>query len=116
MKNAISCYIKKLTDQPEMLLFEETLSVIDENYEFHETGFVNGAQRNEAGQNSGSCKVFAFAQLHQLSNQQTLNMFAQFYRDDVLGEPNGEDHQNIRQFMRYGFTRLQFDGQALKSK
>ena len=115
MNDLIKSYIEKITNQPETLLFDETLAVIDESYVFTETGFDNGDQRNEAGQNSGSCKVFAFAQRHQLSNQQTLHMFAQYYRDDVLSNPNGNDHQNIRQFMQHGFAGLRFDGQALSS-
>lgn len=118
MKNAIeTCsietYIEKLTNQPQALLFEETLATVDAHYTFTETAFDNGSQRNEAGQNSGSCKVFSFAKLHQLTEQQTLNMFAQFYHDDVLGNPDGDDHQNIRQFMQQGFDGLRFDSEAL---
>ena len=87
--------------------------MIDAHYQFTGTAFDNGEQHNDAGQNSGSCKVFSFAQLNQLSEQQTLNMFAQYYRDDVLGNPSGEDHQNIRQFMVHGFAGLRFAGDAL---
>ena len=114
MSNSIESFIEKITYQPQQLSFAETLAVIDHNYEFTETGFNNGDQRNEAGQNSGSCKVFAFAKLHELSKQQTLSMFAQYYRDDVLGKPDGDDHQNIRQFMRYGFAGISFDAVALQ--
>lgn len=110
---AIADYIEKLTTQAETLDFSETLTVIDAYYQFTETAFDNGEQHNEAGQNSGSCKVFSFAQLNQLSEQQTLNMFAQYYRDDVLSQPDGDDHQNIRQFMLHGFAGLRFAGQAL---
>jgi hypothetical protein len=57
------------------------------------SAFKNGDQLNEVGQNSGSCKVFAFGQIHQFTVQQTLAMFGQHYRD-VL-PPQGTEHQNI---------------------
>ena len=114
MKHTIESYLAKITDQPQNLLFEETIATIDAHYVFTETGFNNGDQRNDAGQNSGSCKVFSFATINQLSEQQTLNMFAQYYHDDVLNNPNHDDHQNIRQFMQHGFKGLAFDAKALK--
>lgn len=52
--------------------------------------------------------------MHKLSKQQTLYMFAQYYRDDVLSKPDGDDHQNIRQFMRHGFSRITFEADALR--
>ena len=115
MKHSIDSYLEKLNNQPHDVSFEETIATIDANYEFTETVFNNGDQCNEAGQNSGSCKVFAFAKLHALSEQQTLNMFAQYYRD-VLATPEGADHQNIRQFMQHGFDGLRFEKEALAKK
>ncbi len=106
-------YLKALDDAPQSIDFTQTLSVIDGEYTFTETAFKNGNTENAAGQNSGSCKVFAFAIKHGLNKQQTLNMFAQYYRDDVLKNPAGDDHQNIRQFMQHGFEGLTFAGEAL---
>jgi len=71
---------------------------------------------NEAGQNSGSCKIFAFAQRHGLSQQQALACFGTYYRDDVLQNPNGTDHQNIRNFMDTGWPGIAFDGEPLHAK
>lgn len=116
MNYSIEAYIEKLQNQPQDLLFDETLGTIDAHYDFTVTGFRNGEQQNEAGENSGSCKVFSFAKMHSLSEQQTLNMFAQYYRDDVLNNPEGLDHQNIRQFMQSGFAGLEFSGTALSAK
>lgn len=87
--------------------FRDTLNVITEYYEYHPTRFFNGLREdrlvNEAGTNEGSCKIFYFARLHGLTESQTLNLFGNYYRDDVLNNPDGQDHLNIRTFMRYGW-------------
>ncbi len=71
---------------------------------------------NKAGTNEGSCKIFAFAQINQLDQQQTLNLFGDYYRLDVLNEPQGTGHQNIRNFMKYGWDGIHFKGVALTAK
>ena len=92
--------------------FEDTMAVIGENYEYTPTGFNNGDVRNEAGQNEGSCKVFAFAQLNDLTPEKTLACFGRFYQD-VLAAPEGTDHGNIRAFMANGWSGIAFDATAL---
>lgn len=114
--NNLDAYIAKLTQSPDTLTFEETITQIDAMYDFVETAFQNGDIENAAGENSGSCKVLSFAIKHELDEHQTLNMFAQYYRKDVLGNLMGDDHQNIRQFMRHGFDKLAFAGEALQEK
>ena len=47
--------------------FPETITYIDEKYMFTPTTFKNGNQINHAGENNGSCKIFAFAQLQQFT-------------------------------------------------
>ena len=116
MLHSIPEFLDVLTNKPESIEFAEVIALLDAHYHFTETAFSNGAQHNEAGQNSGSCKVLGFAQLHDLTQQQTLNLFAQYYRDDVLGNPDGNDHQNIRQFMEHGFAGLVFDASPLSPK
>ncbi|WP_294321928.1 HopJ type III effector protein [uncultured Chryseobacterium sp.] len=96
--------------------FKDVIAFIDEHYDFTPTKFTNGNAVNEAGQNNGSCKVFSFAQLNDLSQQQTLNLFGEFYREDVLKNPEGTDHQNIRNFMQTGWEGISFEGKALKRK
>lgn len=97
--------------------FDETIAVISEYYHYQPTEFSNGQHEhvliNKAGANEGSCRIFAFAKLHELSPQQTLNLFGDFYRHDVLNNPDGSDHQNIRLFMRYGWDGIAFSGAAL---
>ena len=60
--------------------------------------------------------LFAFAQKQQLSEAQTLACFGDYYRKDVLENPQGEDHQNIRQFMKSGWFGIAFSGDALAAK
>lgn len=109
----IEMFLQQLRDTPETIQFNDTMAVIDANYHFTPTAFQNGNQFNAAGENSGSCKLFSFAQLHQLSSAQTLHCFGAYYREDVLSRPTGEDHQNIRNFMHAGWSGIRFDGQAL---
>ena len=99
--------------------FDETIAVITENYHYQATEFSNGLNEdilvNKAGTNEGSCKIFAFAKIHQLNQQQTLNLFGDYYRLDVLNDPQGTGHQNIRNFMKYGWAGICFKGEALTS-
>ncbi len=109
-------FLQTLETAPDSINFNATISVIDAHYDFTPTSFRNGELQNEAGQNNGSCKVFSFARLHQLSPQQTLHCFGAYYRDDVLKHPQGTDHQNIRNFIKTGWEGIAFKGDALKPK
>ena len=95
--------------------FDDTMAVINESYHYTPTSFSNGlgndCLNNDAGTNEGSCKIFAFAKLNQLDKTQTLNLFGDFYHQDVLNDPDGTGHQNIRNFMHYGWEGIQFSKQ-----
>lgn len=108
--------LEQLKNNPETIQFEEVITYIDEHYDFTPTSFKNGDTMNEAGQNNGSCKVFSFAKLQELSKEEVLALFGEFYREDVLKNPEGTDHQNIRNFMKYGWEGISFEGEALKEK
>ncbi len=56
---------------------------------------------NKQGENEGSAKVLSYAALSNLDKESTLKLWGQYYRD-VLANPDGDDHQNIRNFMKYG--------------
>ena len=109
-------FLQKLNDTPEQISFNDTLALIDALYDFTPTTFNNGSVRNEAGQNNGSCKLFSFAKIQGLSQQRTLACFGDYYRKDVLGNPGGSDHQNIRNFMQTGWPGITFEGGALTPK
>ena len=100
---------------PEFVEFTQVMETIDEFYHYKPTRFKNGNSLvNDAGTNEGSCKVFAFAQLHQLTVSETLACFGHYYRIDVLQKPNGDDHKNIRSFMINGWGGLSFESAPLQ--
>ena len=100
--------------------FEDVISYISAHYDYTPTRFSNGAGAhvvvNEAGQNAGACRVFALAQLEQLDEQDTLQLFGRYYLQDVLQNPQGSDHANIRAFMRSGWAGIHYDGVALLAR
>lgn len=112
-------FIEKAKQQ-QAVSFNDTIAIITEHYHYQPTEFSNGlgqqALISPAGTNEGSCKIFAFAKLHQLDQQQTLNLFGDYYHADVLNNPNGTGHQNIRNFMRDGWDGIQFTGVALSPR
>ncbi|MGY8870398.1 MAG: HopJ type III effector protein [Pseudomonadales bacterium] len=115
-------FISKLISESgtsEAIDFEDTMAVINEHFDYAPTAFTNGLSdkqvANEAGKNEGSCKIFAFSQLLELGEEQTLRCFGRFYQD-VLNTPEGEDHGNIRNFMCDGWKGIRFEGQALTRK
>lgn len=107
---------EQLEKSAEEIQFKDVIAFIDEHYNFTPTKFTNGNTVNEADQNNGSCKVFSFAKLNDLSKEETLNLFGEFYRKDVLQNPEGTDHQNIRNFMEFGWDGISFEGKALVRK
>ena len=100
-----------------MVTFQETIKIIEIFYTYSPTRFSNGCDNdlvtNESGDNEGSCKIFSFALLHNLSKDQTLSCFGDYYRVDVLQHANGNNHANIRTFIKHGWEHLQFSGHAL---
>ena len=115
----LTAFINK-SKSSENISFDETLSIIAEHYIYHPCCFHNGLGddkiMNDAGSNEGSCKIFAFAKIHELTEAQTLNLFGDFYQKDVLNDPHGKGHQNIRNFMKYGWDGIVFEGVALTMK
>jgi hypothetical protein len=43
---------------------------------------------------------YLLLQMQELTPEATLACFGSYYFEDVLGNPNGTDHQNIRNFMK----------------
>ncbi|MEJ1221448.1 HopJ type III effector protein [Sediminicola sp. 1XM1-17] len=113
---SIADFLKKLGTAPNDITFMDTMEVIEEHYYFEPVKFTNGRMVNEAGQNSGSCKLFSFAKLQGLNEAETLACFGDYYRCDVLKNPQGEDHQNIRNFMKTGWGGVAFEKDALTKK
>jgi hypothetical protein len=95
--------------------FADVLAFIDERYVHTPTAFTNGKQYNTENENQGSAKVFSFAQIHGLSKEDTLLLFAE-HGEAVLASPDATDHQNIRQFILNGWEGVKFEGAALQAK
>jgi type III HopJ-like effector protein len=112
----LESFLNKLRTEPESIEFAETIETIESNYDYTPAAFKNGNVTNEAGLNEGSCKILAFAFINNLTVTETLNCFGDYYRKDVLGNPTGDDHQNIRQFILDGFAGIEFDSLPLHIK
>jgi hypothetical protein len=108
-----SALILLLRNNPQNIEFNQVIEVITEHYVYQPTRFSNGDLVNNAGTNEGSCKIFYFAQIYQLSAAETLQLFGDYYRKDVLAHANRSDHGNIRNFMVNGWQGIIFEGQAL---
>ena len=113
-------FVQRIKATPNAISFDTVMEYIEEHYEYTPARFTNGIKGdmvvNEEGSNEGSCKIFAFAKLVGLSERDTLACFGKFYIVDVLGNPNGDDHANIRTFIRRGWKGISFDKPALVEK
>lgn len=109
--------LTKIKTQPDTVEFQEVIDYIEDNFEYSPTHFTNGQGHdvvmNQEGTNEGSCKIFAFATTEGLSENETLACFGKYYREDVLENPEGNDHANIRTFMRHGWKGIRFEQSAL---
>lgn len=108
--------IRTIRQAPQSIAFADVMETIAANYDYTPTAFANGTGEmrivNRAGENEGSCKVFAFGKLIGLSELETLACFGEHYRD-VLETPDGSDHANIRTFMRSGWSGIALEGSPL---
>lgn len=110
----LSALLTVIYEEPQQVSFDDVINAITNNYQYVPATFSNGELVNEAGTNEGSCKIFAFAKLHKLSKEQVLACFGKYYRDDVLGNPKGNAHGNIRNFMISGWEGVKFSSEALR--
>ncbi|MFL0797869.1 MAG: HopJ type III effector protein [Cellvibrionaceae bacterium] len=113
---SLESLLNQLNTTPESVSFQQVIDTITETYSYEATAFTNGTVENAAGTNEGSCKIFAFAKLNSLTPEQTLHCFGDYYRVDVLQNPEGNDHGNIRNFMETGWGGVKFEGEALAIK
>jgi hypothetical protein len=104
-------YLEELRSGAQMN-FGDLIELIDENYNHTPTSFINGDLQNTAIENQGSAKLFYFGVIHQLTQFEVLHCFGEHYQT-VLNDPNGDSHQNIRNFIIYGWEGLKFDSPVL---
>lgn len=98
------------------LKFEELMELIDTHFESGLIEFKNGNIVNKPGENEGSAKLLSYAALSEFDKDTTLKLWGQYYRE-VLADPDGDSHQNIRNFMKSGWDGVPFEnGIALTRK
>lgn len=112
----LSSLIDCVQTSPDSVEFADVMDVIAQHYEHTPSSFTNGDLENHADQNQGSAKILAFAQIHGFTEAQTLACFGAYYRVDVLGHPEGDDHGNIRNFMKYGWSKVSLPAGVLVAK
>lgn len=112
-KLALSALLTKIENKT--IDFQGVLQTIAQYYDYQPVAFTNGLAHSDAGENEGSAKVFAFAKANQLSQVDTLKLFAEHY-DAVKATPHGDDHANIRNFMFYGWQGFLMAKNALTLK
>jgi len=112
--------VAQIKSQPKTVKFQDVIDCIDEYFDYTPTHFINGRGHdqvvNQAGSNEDFCKIFAFATTEGLTEEETLNCFGKYYREDVQQNPEGNDHENIRTFMRQGWSGIQFEQSALMQR
>ena len=113
--NSIQAFIERLRSNADSIAFADVIDLIDTHYNHTPTAFSNGSLKNQAGENQGSAKVLSFVRLHGLTQQETLHCFAEHWRS-VRSNPNGSDHQNIRQFMENGWDGVELPEGCLAIK
>jgi HopJ type III effector protein len=98
------------------LMIEAVLELINEHYETQLLEYTVGDVLNKQGENEKSGQILSYAALSNLNKDTTLKLFGQHYRS-VLATPDGTDHANIRNFMKYGWDGVPFEnGIALTRK
>jgi hypothetical protein len=108
----LSRFLELLNDSSSLVEFTDSIALIESHYHFTQTALRNSSASSSAAQNHGSCKILSFGLIQKLNVQQTLSCFGGFYQD-VLASPEGDDHQNIRQFILHGWSGVVFEGNAL---
>ena len=100
--------------------FKETMAAVEENYIYTPVQFSNGLGDdpvvNFPGTNEGSCKIFALGKRFGLAKEETLSLFGELYWKDVVENPGGTDHANIRTFLRDGWEGIRFESEPLEPR
>jgi len=82
--------------------------MIDSSYAVKVKKFKNGALQNSEKENQATGKVLSFAKLTNLSEEDTLRLWAEHFVDTAK-DPTGTTHQNIREFMKNGWKGVEFE-------
>lgn len=99
-------------------VFQQVIDTIRRHYECTPVAFTTGAGtanpvHNPAGTNAASSQLLAFARRLGLGEQDTLDLYAEYYRA-VLADPQGNNHANIRALMAGGWKGVELAGDPLR--
>lgn len=86
--------------------FADTLAFIEQWYHYQPSAFSFDGLASTLEQNQGSCKIFALAQLLNLSQQQTLQCFGEHYRN--LNSATAPLHANLNKLAKQPLSNLEF--------
>mmetsp|Transcript_22441 Transcript_22441/g.45813 ORF Transcript_22441/g.45813 Transcript_22441/m.45813 type:complete len:231 (+) Transcript_22441:36-728(+) len=107
LPESVQPIVTALREKPESVEFDAVISAIDAGYDMTEVEFEVNGLKSAPGTNVGSAKLLSFGVLAGLSKEETLALFGQYYRD-VVANPSGDDHPNIRNFMEAGWDGVSF--------
>lgn len=85
-----------------------TVAAIGSIYDVPQQAFSVGDHHNNVGENTGSLAILGFAKANHLAPAQVMAMFAEA-GEEVLADPGGTDHANIRAFMKHGLDGVTFE-------
>lgn len=105
-------------DANKPLEFQDVMAVLRRHYEFTPTAFTTGKGTavqvdNPATANQASCLLLAAARRLGLDRDATLRLYGEHYRD-VLADPGGTAHGNIRAFMANGWEGVVLGADPLR--
>lgn len=100
------------------LLFQDVINTIRKHYECTPVAFRTGAGTpretgNAAGTNMASSQLLAYARRLGLDAATTVALYGEHYRD-VLADPGGTSHPNIRAFMANGWAGVNMPEEPLR--
>lgn len=107
LPDTIQPIVTALKESPASVEFDAVIKAIDDGYDETEVEFEVNGFKSAPGKNLGSAKIFSLGILAGLSKEETLACFGQYYKD-VLANPDGDDHPNIRGFIESGWDGVSF--------
>lgn len=110
----LQAFLNQLATDPASVTLDAALAVIAAHYDVDPCGYTLAGVRFEPDRAWRSCQLYAFGLLHHLPKEQTLACFGHHYQVDVLGDPEGTDHQTVRLFLKHGWDALTLDAMPLR--
>lgn len=95
------------------ITYQQTIDFIDKHYCYFAVPFKCGDITYEPNVKTGAAKIFSFGLMTQMTKDQTLRLFGEYYRDL---KPT-DDRPNVKNFIDYGWNGISFSsGLAIVSK